>query len=584
MYLDLTISPEQKRAASQMEEENAALRTEISKLNAEVKKLSREVRMSKSFLDKVTRTSEAKDALSNALSAANARQRAYTDILLENCPSIIILLDDQGRFVLSTKALYAAIGTPNFDFIKNRCYEEVLADYFSEEDMKKLKKAVKDAASSNDGTYFDTWIDFSKTGRTQFYSIELRRVEFKENDPSKSKTGVLAVMVDLTDIMYEKQRAEVANNAKSNFLATMSHEIRTPMNAIVGMSSALSRAGLSPEHQKYVSDIQKASDALMSIINDILDFSKIEAGKMETVNVNYNLIGMLDNLHSMFSEMCRQKQLKIQFDISQNLPENVHGDENRVRQILTNLLSNALKYTPEGGIVFLAWLDDEKNLRFDVKDSGIGVHKDDMDKLFLPFEQMDTHKNRNVTGTGLGLAITYSLCRLMGGDIWAESTYGKGSTFSVQIPYIPAEETAYEAPDEVSEFIAPDAKVLVVDDIEINLVVAEAMLDIFKITPDLAESGVEAVDLAKNKEYDLIFMDHMMPEMDGLEATRIIRDLGGYNSKVPIIALTANAIKGAEQMFLDNHLDGILPKPIDLIPLNLCLRKWLPKQIIKYEK
>ena len=564
-----------------LEEENDALRTEISRLNAEVKKLSREVRMSKSFLDKVTRTSEAKDALSNALSAANARQRAYTDILLESCPSIIILLDECGRFVLSTKALLIAIGVPNFDFIKNRSYEEVLAGYFLKEDMKKLKKAVENTASSDSDVFFDTWIDFSKTGRPQFYSIELRRVGFKENGTSKSSTGALAVMVDLTDIMREKQRAEVANNAKSDFLATMSHEIRTPMNAIVGMSSALSRADLSPEHQRYVSDIRKASDVLMSIINDILDFSKIEAGKMETVNVNYSLVNMLDNLHSMFSEMCKQKHLEIKLEISQNLPENVYGDENRLRQILTNILSNAFKYTPEGGIAFSAWLDDNNNLRFDVKDSGIGIQEEDIENLFLPFEQMDIRKNRNITGTGLGLAITYRLCRLMGGDIWVDSVYGEGSTFSVRIPYMPAEKTVCETPDEVSEFIAPRAKVLVVDDIDTNLMVAEAVLNAFEIVPDLAISGMEAINLVKDKEYDLIFMDHMMPDMDGLEATLGIRNLGGRNIQVPIIALTANAIKGTEQMFLDHHMNDILSKPIDFTPLNLCLRKWLPQQIIE---
>ena len=579
--MNSSASSDQKSAELKLKEENAALHMEVNKLNAEVKKLSREVRMSKSFLDKVTRSSEAKDALGNALSAANARQKAYTDMLLESCPNIIILLDEQGRLVLSTKALLIATNTPNFDFIKNRSYEEVFAEYFSGDDIKKMKKAIEMIASSDDDIYFDTWIDFSKTGQPRFYSIELRNIEFKTSDSSENKMGVLAVMVDLTDIMNEKQRAESANEAKSQFLAAMSHEIRTPMNAIIGMSLALSRAGLSPIHQKYVSDIRKASDALMAIINSILDFSKIEAGKMEVVNANYNLIGLLDNLHSMFFEICRQKQLELQFDISHNLPEIVHGDENKLRQILTNLLSNSSKYTLKGGIILSARLDDANNLCFDVKDSGIGILEDDIGKLFIPFEQMDAHKNRNVIGTGLGLPIAHNLCHLINGEIEVSSTYGEGSTFSVRIPYILPEEITDETKIDAPGFTAQSARILVIDDIEINLVVAEAILEVFEIAPDLARSGTEAISLVKAKEYDIIFMDHMMPEMDGIETTHHIRHLGGWNSQVPIVALTANAIKGSEEMFLSNRLNDILPKPIDTESLKFCLRKWLPKQVIK---
>ena len=565
-----------------MEEENAALRDEVSKLSLEVKKLSRELRVSKSFLDKVTKASEAKDSIGNALSAANARQKAYTDMLLEYCPSIIILLDENEKFVLSTSTLLSITGIPNFDFIRNRSYEEVFNAYLSEETMQVFKHAVENSASSEEIITFEAWIDFLRNGRPRFYSAELRRVG---GGAKGIASGTLIVMVDLTDFMREKQRAEAANNAKSDFLAAMSHEIRTPMNAILGMSTILDRLNLDPEHKKYISDIRSASNSLLSIINDILDFSKIEAGKMEIVKENYNLTAMLDNLRSMFSTMCAQKQLAMECNFSKSLPEKVNGDENRLRQVLTNLLSNALKYTQDGSITFSAWLDEDKNnLRFDIKDTGIGIRENDIEKLFSPFEQLDLRKNRNIAGTGLGLAISCNLCRMMDGDIEVSSVYGEGSVFSVIMPFIPVDNehsTNKQKLENIEEFAAPDAKVLVVDDMEINLTVAQLMLEVFEIIPDLAGGGKDAIELAKNKEYDLIFMDYMMPEMDGVEVTKHIRELGGWNENIPIIALSANAVKDTEQIFLSNRMDDILPKPIELTALNLCLRKWLSPQIIK---
>jgi CheY-like chemotaxis protein len=245
---------------------------------------------------------------------------------------------------------------------------------------------------------------------------------------------------------------------------------------------------------------------------------------------------------------------------------------------LTNLLSNALKYTSHGGVTFHARKSASGNLRFDITDTGIGIREEDAAKLFKPFEQLDTRKNRNIIGTGLGLAISYNLCKLMGGDMWLESKYGEGSTFSVELPYVlaeNAEETAAAPPD---EFLAPDARVMVVDDIDVNLAVVEAMLGVFGIPADLADGGAKAVQYAREKRYDVIFMDHMMPGMDGIEATRLIR--ANEEERVPIIALTANAIQGMQEMFLENGFDDFLSKPMDINSLNLCLRKWLPAEKI----
>jgi signal transduction histidine kinase len=564
-----------------LQEENTALRNEVKQLKMQVSKLSRELRVSTGLYEKIAKMLEAKDSLGVALSAANAKQRAYTDMLIESCPSIIVLLDDSGRLVFSTRALLTATGLPNFDYIKNHRFEEVFSRYFKPESMAALRDATEAVSVYGETISFHDWADFSGDKRERYYAIELRSVG-SAGSAAGITAGVLAVMVDLTDFLREKQRAEAANNAKSDFLANMSHEIRTPMNAIIGMSEMLARSELEEPQRKYLDDIRKASQSLLVIINDILDFSKIEAGKLEIINANYNLRAMLDNLHSIFAMLCQNKNLAFSYSAGDDVPATINGDENRLRQVLTNLLSNSVKYTKEGRVEFFVRMEGEDKLCFDVRDTGIGIREEDRDKLFKPFEQLDLRKNRNVVGTGLGLAISYNLCGLMGGELSLTSVYGEGSVFSVTLPCVAADRTEAEDEEEiVCEFFAPGARVLVVDDIEVNLSVAEALLSAFAIEPTLATSGETALGLARDNCYDLIFMDHMMPGMDGIETTKRIRALGGRSESVPIVALTANAIGGVEEMFLKNRMDGFLPKPLELSRLNLCLRRWLPPALIE---
>jgi signal transduction histidine kinase/DNA-binding response OmpR family regulator/HPt (histidine-containing phosphotransfer) domain-containing protein len=380
---------------------------------------------------------------------------------------------------------------------------------------------------------------------------------------------------------------EAANRAKSDFLANMSHEIRTPMNAIIGLSELMPMENLNDTQKNYLYDIKKMSKALLGIINDILDFSKIEAGKMDLVPVHYNLTEMFDQISSMCKFAAAGKNLDFIAHKSDQLPDVVFGDEIRIRQILTNVVNNAVKYTRLGSVKFTL----EKETAEDgsaficaiVEDSGIGIKEEDMDKLFGSFQRLNTNKNRRISGTGLGLAITKQLLEILGGSISVQSEYKKGSVFFVRLPLIAGDPTKVEKDGTVSNFVykRDDASlnILVADDAPVNLTVAKGHLAKHKIDIDTCENGVQALRMALSKKYDLIFLDHMMPEMDGTEACKKIRELpDDYFKTLPIIALSANAVSGARELFLESGMNDFISKPIDAVELNRILFKYLPRE------
>jgi CheY-like chemotaxis protein len=368
------------------------------------------------------------------------------------------------------------------------------------------------------------------------------------------------------------------------------------MNVIIGLSEVLLQRDLPDDAMENVWNIKQAGISLLSIINDILDFSKIEAGKMDIVNTDYMFGSLIHDVENIIKFRLAEKPLRFVTNVDARLPSKLRGDMIRVRQVLLNLLSNAVKYTNEGSITFTvsgAVRNDGKILlSFEVADTGIGIKQEDIGKLFGSFSQVDIEKNQGLEGTGLGLAISQNLCRIMGGEITVSSIYGKGSVFTAVIPQSIADKQplgrrakggASVMPEPNIEkrnikFIAPEARILAVDDSQVNLTVIKSLLQPYMMNIDTSVSGERAISLVKENQYDLIFMDHMMPGMDGVEATAAIRKSEGGRT-VPIVALTANAISGMREMFLENGFSDYLSKPIDLAKLDKLVATWIREDL-----
>lgn len=425
-------------------------------------------------------------------------------------------------------------------------------------------------------------------------------------DDNGRKAGTIYHIADMTDsYLYTRQlielkdEAERANEAKSTFLAQMSHEIRTPINAVLGMNEMILRETESNSIKEYALHIQNAGRTLLSIINDILDLSKIESSRMEIMEAEYDLCSLLTDVENMITMRAEEKNLTLIVQVNPNLPANLRGDEMRIKQCITNLLTNSVKYTEKGTISLT--VDFSENgpdcifLLVSVADTGSGIKKPELQKLFDPFIRFNMRQNKNVEGTGLGLSITKRLLGMMGGSLNVESVFGQGSTFSIQIPQMTVDserlgdykERAKRIHDAKQNgkqtFTAPHAQILAVDDNRVNLTVAKGLLKRLKVQFDSALSGKECLDKVSSKHYDIILLDHMMPGMDGIETLRNMRQMEAYRKNPSVvIALTANAIAGARDEYLREGFQDYISKPIDPIQLEEKIRQYLPDSLVEY--
>ena len=395
---------------------------------------------------------------------------------------------------------------------------------------------------------------------------------------------------ELIAMEREKQIAVAASESKAKFLANMSHEIRTPINVVLGMNEMILRENKEPAIDEYAHSIRNASKMLLSLINDVLDFSKIEAGKLEIVITDYSTKTLINDVLLGADIRAKQKQLQVVSNIDTSMPTMLRGDEIRIKQVLNNLLSNAVKYTEKGNVTFSAKgirKEDGFYLHFAVEDTGIGIRQEDMDKLFGSFERLELSKNRYIQGTGLGLNISKQLVESMGGTIDVKSEYGLGSCFTVMIPQQIVDDTPMNektenvpmseaATEERKHFYAPDAKVLAVDDNKMNLKVIQALVKKTAIQLDLANGGKECLQMTKTKKYDLILMDHMMPEPDGIQTLHMLReDKSNINCDTKVIVLTANAIEGMREEYLKEGFEDYLSKPVEVDKLESVLARYL---------
>ncbi len=572
------------------EEKDALAR--VVQLERENRKLAREIVHLKNAIvqEKLASTTVLNQHKSSTF--IQRQRERYLALLLANSPSIILFLNHTNRVEFSTEYFLAKAGFASAAEVQGRTAAEVLSPFLEAATREELLEYLETVVRTNLPIAFDARFRFSKDGAAEDFAGLL--VPMK--DEQQESNGIMLLFQDVTDLKRSREEALAASKAKSAFLSNMSHEIRTPMNAIIGMTS-IGKREKDPERKDYAFEkIESASTHLLGVINDILDISKIESGKMELSPIVFDFSRMLDRVLSVITPKLEDKRQRFSVTIDPGMPETLFGDDQRLAQVITNILANATKFTPEGGsIAFTARVsslqDDACVLEMSVQDSGIGMSGEEQGKLFNIFQQAQAGTARKFGGSGLGLAISKRILEMMDGDIWVESEEGKGSCFFFTARFGTAKgaeaaanagleagsaATAENGPEGGADF---SGKVmLLADDVDINLEIAIALLEPTHIAIDTAKDGKEAVKAfaATPGRYDVILMDVQMPEVDGLEATRMIRALPALEAKtVPIIAMTANVFKEDIEKCLHAGMNDHLGKPIVLQDVIQKLSRYL---------
>ncbi len=428
---------------------------------------------------------------------------------------------------------------------------------------------------------------------TFFYYLGYKNEQLNAGKMEEMRANALRKEYEAQVLLQKKNAADVANKAKSSFLAQMSHEIRTPINAVLGMNEMILRKSKDDEILEYSENIDSAGKTLLALINSILDFSKIEDGKMDIIPANYNTVSLIKNPVNAILQRAESKGLTLLVDVDDSLPKVLFGDDVRVTQVIMNLLTNAVKYTEKGSITYTIKCeeryDDKIKLYVSVKDTGIGIKPEDLDRLSVSFERLEEKRNRNIEGTGLGMAIVTNLLKMMGSKICVESTYGQGSLFYFVLEQTVVDDTPVGSLNDFKEdsaakrsgddlISAPSARILVCDDNELNLKVAKHLLKLCEINPDMVSSGEEVIKKMEQNTYDIVFIDHMMPVMDGIDTLHELQARSLIPENTKVIVLTANAVVGAREEYLKEGFDDYLSKPIEIPNLVEMLTKYLPQQ------
>ena len=548
------------------------IREEIRQLKLELKKAHREVKRLHRENNILSTRNEQANRFREFSEYKKGREECYTRTFVENSPNISIMLDSQLKTLLATEQYYQV----------GRCTTEEINDGLP------IATVFHGVMEYPECKHLESVCQVALTEQREIHYIEKLNVERQElvydvyihpvTGIEEGEKCLMLIMVNITDIISAKEKAETADKAKSSFLANMSHEIRTPMNAIHGMAEFIIRDTTDIFARENAILIKNASTSLLTIINDILDFSKIEAGKMELIHSSFQLASLLVDVAAIIRIKLKDSKVSFVLQIDPEMPRGLIGDEIRIKQIMVNLLNNAVKFTQEGTITLRMGcrkLGDDNTVKIygSVADTGIGIKPQDLGKLFSSFQQVDTRRNRSIEGTGLGLAISRRLCESMGGTLGVKSVYGQGSVFSwtmvnqvddwTPIGTIGKGDIQNQEKLFQYTFIAEKAKVLVVDD---NKVVT-------------VESGYEALELLKQQHFDIVFMDHMMPIMDGVETLQKLRLLPSHEKDV-VVALTANAVAGVQDEYLQLGFQGYLSKPLGDKELDECLLSFLPSDTI----